>query len=154
MRLIDVFTGLGEDGFREVLRTVSMGKLKTYQLFDRVKTRAHLTKLNSENLKKSAPRLWSRLQEGDDEFATDVAQAILISHMDMIRAVIDFVEIPNEEGFFSKDIDAAKYLTDGWQQRVWDRFHTDYPRPLLAFYINHLGWELQKDTAKPFQPAS
>ena len=36
----------------------------------------------------------------------------------MMRAVLDFLGIPNEDGFFAKDLDAPKYLTEGWQQRV------------------------------------
>jgi len=38
-----------------------------------------LKKLNSEILRKAAPRVWARIAERDDEFATDLAQAILIS---------------------------------------------------------------------------
>ena len=42
MALTDVFLTLGEDGFGQLMRSVSMGKLKTYQLYDRFKTRTHL----------------------------------------------------------------------------------------------------------------
>ncbi len=153
MQLTEIFSGVGEESFRDLLRSVSMGKLKTYQLFDRVKTRAHLAKLNSENLRKTASRLWTRVREGDQEFASDIAQAILVSHLDMIRAVLEFLEIPNEEGFFAKDADASKHLTEGWQQRVWEKFRDTYPRPLLLFYINHLTWEVSNE-APVFQPAA
>ena len=85
MQLCDIFLRLGEDNFQQLMRSVSMGRLKTYQLFDRFKTRLHLHKLNSETLRKATPRIWARLGERDDEFATDLAQAILVSHLDMIR---------------------------------------------------------------------
>src|ERR1700728_5126350 len=142
MQLSSVFTELGARGFPHLRRTISIGKLKTYQLYDRFKTRTHLSKVNTESLLKAAPRFWSRLNEQDEEFATDLSQAILISHMDMIAAVLNFLGVPNEEGFFAKDLDARQYLTEGWQTRAYERFKAEYPPDLLLFYINHLGWEL------------
>ena len=130
--------------FTQLLRTISIGKLKTYQLYDRMKVRLHLSKLNSEMVRKAEPRFWTRLSEHDEEFATDLAQAILVSHLDMIKAVLDELGIPNQEGFFDKEIDGAKYLTDGWQKRVFDKFKGVYPEAVLLFYLNHLGWELAK----------
>jgi hypothetical protein len=153
MQLSDVFLRLGEDHFQQLMRSISMGKLKTYQLFDRFKTRLYLHKLNSETLRKAAPRTWARLAEHDDEFATDVAQAILISHMDMIKAVLDHLEIPHEEGFFGKDTDVASYLKEGWEQQVWDKFHATFPPAPLLFYINHLAWEMKK-AEDVFAPAA
>ena len=151
MQLSDVVLALGEDSFLQLLKTVSIGKLRTYQLFERFKVRAHLHKLNSETLRKAGPRLWARISERDEEFAQDLAQAMLVSHLDMIRAALDLLGIPNQDGFFAKDLDAPKYLTEGWQQRVWDTLNEKFPRPALLFYINHLAWELQKD-APLFQP--
>ncbi len=142
MQLSGVFLQLGEERLPLLLKSVSIGKLKTYQLYERFKTRTHLTKVNTESLRKAAPRFWARLSEHDEEFATDLSQAILICHMDMIAAVLNFLGVPNEEGFFAKDLDATKYLTEGWQTRVYEKFRNDYPEPLLLFYINHLGWEL------------
>lgn len=130
--------------FEQLLRSVSIGKLKTFQLYDRVKLRFHMSKLNSETLRKSAPRLYGRVAEGDEEFASDVAQTVLVSHLDMIKAVLDFLQIPHEDGFFAKDLQASDKLTDGWQQRVFDEFRGKYPEALLLFYINHLGYELIK----------
>ena len=153
MSLSDIFLALGQPAFEQLLRTVSIGKLKTFQLYERVKLRFHLTKLNSESLRKAAPRLWARIAEHDDEFATDIAQIVLVSHMDMIRDVLDLLEIPHEDGFFAKDLDASARLTDGWQTRVYEAFQGKYPEALLVFYINHLNHELTKsDTV--FQPAS
>ncbi len=153
MQLCDVFLRLGEDNFQQLLRSISLGKLKTYQLFDRFKTRLYLHKLNSETLRKAAPRTWARISEHDDDFATDVAQAILISHMDMIKTVLDHLGIPHEEGFFAKDADVASYLKEGWQQEVWDKFHTTLPSAPLLFYINHLAWEMKK-AEDVFAPAA
>ena len=142
MPLSDVFLTVGEDGFGQLMRSVSMGKLKTYQLYDRIKTRTHLPKLNSERLQKATPRLWTRLSEKDEEFAQDLSQAVLVCHLDMIVAVLNFLSIPHEDGFFAKDLDAKAYLTEGWQERVIERFKDVYPEPLLRFYIAHLSWEL------------
>ena len=153
MQLCDIFVNLGEPSFTQLLRSVSIGKLKTYQLYDRMKARMHVPKVNSEHIRKAEPRLWARLHEQDEEFATDLAQAILVSHLVMIKAVLDHLGIPNEEGFFAKDIDGSKYLTDGWQQKTYDKFKDSYPKPVLLFYINHLDWEVAKaDTV--FQPAA
>jgi len=96
-------------------------------------------------LRKSAPRQFARLQEeGNADLATDLAQAILISHMDMIKAVLDELGVPHEDGFFAKDTDVSTYLKDGWQKTAWDKFHDKYPPAALLFYINHLAWEVAK----------
>ena len=144
MPLTDVFLSIGEDGFGHVIHSISIGKLKTYQLYDRFKTRTHLAKLNSENLQKATPRLWARLSEKDEDYAQDLSQAVLISHLDMIVAVLNFLGIPHEDGFFAKDLDATPHLTEGWKERVLEKFKDVYPEPLLRFYIAHLAWELLK----------
>jgi hypothetical protein len=151
MQLSAIFIGLGEQSFTSLLRGISIGKLKTYQLYDRMKARLHLAKLNSENVRKAEPRFWARLGEGDEDFATDLSQAILVSYLDMIKAVLDDLGIPNQDGFFNKDIDGAKYLTDGWQQKTHDKFKEQYPAAVLLFYINHLDWEVSK-AEQIFQP--
>jgi hypothetical protein len=153
MQLCEVYQKLGEDGFAQLLRGISMGKLRTYRLFDTLKTRAHLVKLNTEHLRHAGPRLWARINEGDEEFAKDLAQAVLVSHLDMIAAVLDSLGIPNENGFFEKDLDASHYLTEGWAARTFEKFRGSYPEPLLLFYLNHLGWEL-KGAEQPFLPAA
>ena len=135
---------IGEDGFAHVIHSISIGKLKTYQLYDRFKTRTHLAKLNAENLQKATPRLWARLSEKDEDYAQDLSQAVLISHLDMIVAVLNFLGIPHEDGFFAKDLDATPHLTEGWQERILEKFKGVYPEPLLRFYIAHLSWELLK----------
>jgi len=153
MQLSGVFLQLGEERFPLLLRGISIGKLRTYQLYERFKIRTHLPKVNTENLKKAAPRFWKRLQEQDEGFATDLAQAILISHMEMIAAVLNFLGVPNEEGFFAKDLNAKQHLTEGWEARAFDRFKAEYPENLLLFYINHLAWEMA-DAQAAFLPAA
>lgn len=146
MQLADIFLRLGDARFADLLRSISLGRLRTYQLFDAFKTRLHLTKLNSETLRNSAPRLWARLGDASNnaDLATELSQAILVSHMDMIKAVLDFQGVPHQDGFFDKDADVSAHLTDGWQKKVWDKFQTSYPPAVLLFYLNHLGWEVTK----------
>src|SRR5229473_2814493 len=143
MALTDVFLTLGEDGFGQLLRGVSMGKLKTYQLYDRIKTRTRLAKLNAESLTKASPRLWTRLSEKDEDLAQDLSQSVLVCHLDMIVAVLNFLGVPHEDGFFAKDLDAKPFLTEGWQDRVHEKFKDVYPESLLRFYTAHLAWELK-----------
>jgi hypothetical protein len=152
MQLSDIFLGLGEENFLQLMRSVSMGRLRTYQLFDRIKTRLHLHKLSSETLRKASPRLFERLNEKDEDYTTDLAQAILVSHLDMIKAVLDHLGVPHEDGFFQKDADVSGFLKEGWQQDVWTKFQGSYSPAALLFYINHLDWEVAK-AEKVFTPA-
>src|ERR1700730_11197817 len=142
MLLSEVYLGLGQDAFAQLIRGISIGKLKTYQIYEGFKVRAHLTKVNTESLRKAVPKLWERISGGDEDFAKDLAQAILVSHLDMIAAVLDFLGVPHENGFFAKDMDAKPYFTDGWEVRLLEKFRSTYSEPLLLFYINHLKWEL------------
>jgi hypothetical protein len=153
MQMCGVFLALGPEMFKDLLRHVSMGKLKTYQIYDRFKVRAHLAKLNSEFLRKAHPRLWARIESGEEDFATDMSQVLLISHLDMIAAVLDFLKIPHQNGFFEKDLKPEEHLTEGWQGRVYANFESTYPHSILLFYINHLDWELNKSD-KVFLPAA
>ena len=150
MQLSEVFLALGEERLRDLIKGISIGKLRTYQLYERFKIRTHLTKLNTENLRKATPRFWQRLSEKDNEFASDLSQAILIPHMELIVAVLNFLGVPNQQGFFDKDLDAKKHLTEGWQARAWEQFQDQYPPSLLLFYLNHLTSEL--DLGEPFLP--
>ena len=50
----------------------------------------------------------------------------------------------DENGFFDKDLKPEQYLTEGWQQRVFEQFSGKYGREILLFYINHLDWEIAK----------
>ena len=153
MQMCGVFQALGPEVFHQLVRGISIGKLKTYQVYERFKVRAHLVKLNSESLRKAGPRFWSRIETGDEEFATDLSQVFLLSHLSMIVDVLNFLGIPNDQGFFDKDLKPEQYLTEGWQNRVFGEFKDRYQREILLFYINHLDWELNK-TDQVFLPAA
>lgn len=144
MQLCEVFRELGEVQFAQLLHRISISRLRTFQLYEPLKVRAHLHKLNTETLRKSAARFWSRLGEGEEALARDLAQAVLVSNIEMVQAVLDFLGVPNRDGFFEKHLDASPYLTEGWRERVWEHFRGRFSEPLLRFYINHLAWELGK----------
>jgi hypothetical protein len=153
MQVSDIYLGLGQDRFEQLLRSISMGRLKTYKLYDRMKLRFHLSKLNSETLRKAAPRIWTRIESRDEEFSTELSQAILISHFDIITSVLDHLGVPHEDGFFAKDTDVKALLKDGWQQSAWEQFREKFAKAPLLFYINHLGWEVA-EAKEVFAPAA
>jgi hypothetical protein len=142
MELSEIYLDLGQDAFGRMVRGMSIGKLKTYQMYEGFKVRAHLAKVNTESLRKAVPRFWTRISEKDEEFAKELAQALLVSHLDLVTAVLDFQGIPHENGFFAKNMDPKPYFTEGWEDRVYEKFKTVFPDALLVFYINHLRWEL------------
>lgn len=153
MQMCGVFTALGQENFSHLVRGISIGKLRTYQVYERFKLRARLVKLNSEALRKAEPKFWARIEAGEEDFAADLSQVFLLSHLDMIVDVLNLLGIPNEQGFFDKDLKPEEYLTEGWQARVFGEFSNKYPREILLFYINHLDWELTK-TEQVFLPAA
>jgi hypothetical protein len=153
MQISDVYRGLGEESFGQLIRGISIGKLRTYQIYEGFKVRAHLHKVNTEALRKSTPKFWERIQSGDEDFGKDLAQCVLVSHLDMIAAVLDFLGVPHENGFFAKDMDPKPYFTEGWEARVFEHFQGLYPEAILTFYINHLRWELLS-AADVYRPAS
>ena len=61
MQISEVYLGLGQDAFAQLIRGISIGKLKTYQIYEGFKVRAHLTKVNTESLRKAVPKLWERI---------------------------------------------------------------------------------------------
>ena len=153
MELSSIYTGLGEEAFGRLLRSISMGKLKTYQLFERMKIRLHLPKMNAETLQKVRTKLYGRLVEDDKELANDLAQSILVCHLDMIVDILNLLGIPHEEGFFAKETDVSSFLKGDWQQRAYSEFKEKYSPDVLAFYLNHLAAESIKD-AVFFSPAA
>jgi hypothetical protein len=152
MTLAEVFLGLGQERLEACLRQISLGKLKTFQLFEPFKVRARLNKLNQESLRKAAPKFLARLAEQDEEFATELAQSILVSHLNMIIAVLNLLGVPHNEGFFEKDAELSKHLSGDWQQRAYAEFHSTYPEAILVFYLNHLAHEVDENAAL-FAPA-
>ena len=156
MLISDVYRGLGEENFAKLVRGISIGKLKTYQIYEGFKVRAHLQKINTEILRKSAPKFWARIMEGDEDFGKDLGQSVLVSHLDMIAAALDFLGVPHENGFFAKDMDPKTYFTEGWEGRVYNEFKSKFPEAILVFYINHLRWEAlgAEDLFIPAPPAA
>jgi hypothetical protein len=154
MELHDIFRELGEAHFRELLAQVSMGRLKAYQLYEPFKVRLHLTKLNSETLRKVTPRLWSRVSEGDEEFATELSQAILVSKLDFVIEVLNFLGVPHNDGFFEKDMPIRDHLPENWQQKAYEAFGDKYSPSLVIFYLNHLAKEATEGQASLFLPQS
>jgi hypothetical protein len=142
MQISDLFRGLGEETFGKIVRGISIGKLKTYQIYEGFKVRAHLHKVNTEALRKSTPAFWARIMEGDEAFGKDLAQSVLVSHLDMIGAALDCLGVPHENGFFAKDMDPKPYFTEGWEDRLFGQLKGAYSETILVFYINHLRWEL------------
>lgn len=153
MQISDVYLDLGQDAFAQLIRSVSIGKLKTYQMYEGFKVRAHLHKVNTELLRKSIPKFWERVNQRDEDFGKDLAQVVLVSNLEMITAVLDFLGVPHENGFFKKDIEVKPFFTEGWEARVCKKFRGVFPDPILLFYVNHLRWELLGGT-EPFHPAS
>lgn len=142
MPLSDIFVGLGQANLDQQLRTVSLGKLKTYQLFDRLRIRLRVDKLNQEALRRLGPKVFARLSAPEEDLAVELSQAILVSHLDMIVAVLNHLGIPHQDGFFEKETDVKSHLADGWQARCYEHFQDQFPRSVLAFYLNHLAHEV------------
>jgi hypothetical protein len=71
----------------------------------------------------------------------------------MITAILDFLGVPHENGFFAKDLQAQAYFTEGWEERVIEKFRGVHPETVLIFYINHLRWESLGAT-EPYRPVS
>lgn len=142
MVLSQIYESLGTERFADLLRTISMGKLKTYQLYERLKIRLHVQKLNSETLKKISYRLYERIQQGDQDLATELAQAILLCNMDVVVDVLDHNGIPHEDGFFAKELDPKEHLKDNWRENTFQALREKYSPALLVFYLNHLAFEL------------
>lgn len=148
MQLSEIFQSLGRPALEELVRRISLGTLRAFQMYDQFKVRARLNKLNTEHLRKATPRLWERLEQGDQDLASQLAQAILVSNIDFVVQVLDLLKIPHDgNGFFQKDVSTEPYLTEGWQQRVFEEFRGRFPEALVRLYINHLQWEVDKQAA-------
>lgn len=151
--MCDVYLAIGEDGFRDLLGRISMSRLKTYRIFEQIKVRCRLVKLNNEHLRKAAPRLWERINERDETLASDLAEAILLSWLDMIIEALDMLGIEHNDGFFSKDLDVSAQLNDDWQSRVYNALKEKYPPVVLRFYLNHLAVSTG-NTSELFAPSA
>ncbi len=148
MELSEIFQSLGRPALDDLVRRISLGTLRAFKMYDQFKVWSHLNKLNTEHLRKAIPRFWERLEQHDEDLAQQLAQAVLVSNTDFVVQVLDYLKIPHDDnGFFQKDVSTEQYLTEGWQQRVFDEFKARYPEPLLRLYINHLMWEVNKQAA-------
>ena len=142
MDLAEVYVALGRNRCNRLVRTIAIGALKTYGVYEGIKIRSRLRRFNRQKLRAAAPRLWQRVTEGDNELARELAQAVLVSNIPLVVGVLDLLEIEHDGiGFFAKDDDYTEQLSDGWEARVYERFSGQFPDDLVLLYINHLGWE-------------
>ena len=119
--------------------------MRTYKLFETFKLRARLLKLNRDKLRRSAPKLWERLEGGEEKLAREIAQGVLVSQLPFVVAALDKLGIPHDgNGFFDKDAEAEGLLSEGWREKLLAELRPDWPEALILFYINHLDWELAK----------
>ena len=141
----EIFQSLGQAALDDLVRRISLGTLRAYKMYDQFKVWSHLNKLNTEHLRKATPKFWERLAQHDEDLAKQLAQAILVSNIDFVVQVLDYLKIPHDgNGFFQKDTSTKQYLTEGWQRRVFDEFKERHPEALVRLYINHLMWEVNK----------
>lgn len=144
MDLAEVYQALGQERVAGSVRTVSMGALKTFGVYKAIKVRSRLSKLNRLNLQRAAGRLWQRVADGDTDLGRDLAQAVLVSNIPLISAVLDFLEIEHDgNGLISTDSDHSESLSDGWAERVFAHCKDRFDQDLLLLYINYLGWETE-----------
>ena len=154
MELSEVYRGLGRERFGDLLRCVSMGGLKTFQVYESFKIRTRLSKLNRDRLRKAAPRLWERIEQGDEDLAKELAQGVLVSQIGFVVEALDFLGIEHDgNGFFDKDAKVDEKLIEGWQSRVLEQFRDSHPEALILLYVNHLEWE-QGDKSEVFLGAA
>ena len=84
----DIFLGSGLGNLVQQFRTVSIGKLKTYQLLRACASRFHMSKLNRKLCARSRRLVWARIASRMKTFATD-APDHLVSHLEMIKDVLE-----------------------------------------------------------------
>ncbi|MDX2268947.1 MAG: hypothetical protein NW208_12630 [Bryobacter sp.] len=152
MKLHELFVALGEESFRGQLRGISLGTLKTYKFYERLRVRLRVAKLNTEALRLAAPKAFARLQEGDEDLALEISQCILISNMKLIIDVLNFLGVPHNDGFFAEGANPAEHLTGDWQARAYSEFKEKCSEPVLLLYLNYLAHEINAESPV-FQPA-
>ncbi len=142
MELGAIYEAFGRDRSCKLVRSISLGALKTYGVYEAIKVRSRQRTLNRQKLRAAAPQMWERIKDGDADLARDLSQAVLVSNIPMIIVVLDLLEIEHDDnGFFAKDSDYSSQLSEGWDQRVFDNCKDNYDEDLVLLYINHLGWE-------------
>lgn len=142
MDLAEVYTALGQEPSARLVRSISVGALRTYGVYKGIKIRSRLRRFNRKRLRAAAPKLWQRVVAGDDGLARDLSQAIFVSNIPLMVEVLDLLEIEHDgSGFLTNDSDHSEQLTPGWERRAYDHLRGRFPKELVLLYINHLGWE-------------
>ena len=142
MDLAEVYEALGQERVARSIRTISMGALRTFGVYQALKVGSRLRKLNRLNLQRATGRLWQRVADGDTDLGRDLSQAVLVSNIPLVTEVLDCLELEHDgNGFFSKDSDHADKLTEGWAERVFAHCKDRFDQDLILLYINYLGWE-------------
>lgn len=143
MDLTEVFQVVGRSGFQELVESISIGRLRAYDVYESIKVRAHLSKINRGQLRRAVPKLWERLEGGDKDLASELAQGILVSNLSFVVEVLDFLKIPHDgSGFFDRNSSFSNNLGVGWQQEVFEKFRERYSESLILLYTNHLAREV------------
>lgn len=138
----EVYERLGMERSDRLVRSVSIGALKTFNVYEAIKIRSQLHTLNRQKLRAASHNLWRRIVRGDADLARDLTQAVLVSNIAFVAAVLDHLGIEHDgNGFFAKEGDYTEQLGAGWERAVFDTFRDRYPEELVLLYINHLGWE-------------
>ncbi len=144
MELAAVYAALGEECSSRLIRKISIGATKTFGVYEEIKVRSRLRRLNRQALRTAAPRLWGRMANGDTHLAKDLSQGILVSNIPLVVAVLNDLGIEHDgSGFFDKDADYADQLVAGWPTRVLENHSEEHGRELVLLYINYLGWETE-----------
>lgn len=142
MDLVGVYAALGQDRCTRLVRTISIGALRTYGVYQAIKVRSRLHTLNRQKLRAVSQKLWKRIAEGDADLARDLSQGVLVSNIPLVVAVLDFLNIEHDDnGFFAKDADYSHQFASGWPEAVFREFSGRFSDDLVLLYINHLGWE-------------
>ncbi len=142
MDLVGVYAALGQDRCTRLVRTISIGALRTYGVYQAIKIRSRLHTFNRQKLRAASQKLWRRILDGDADLARDLSQGVLVSNIPLVVAVLDFLEIQHDDnGFFAKDDDYSQQFAAGWPEAVFEEFSGRFSEDLVLLYINHLGWE-------------
>ena len=150
MDLAEVYSALGQEPCAKLVRSISVGALRTYGAYQEIKIRSRLRRFNRKRLRAAAPRLWQRVVNGDEGLARDLSRAVFVSNIPVMVEVLDLLGIEHDgSGFISKVGEHAERLKPGWEQRAYDHVSGRFPEELVLLYINHLGWET-KTLDQPF----
>lgn len=144
MDLAEVYEALGQERVVRTARSISMGALKTFGVYQALKVGSRLRKLNRSNLQRAARNLWQRVADGDTDLGRDLSKAVLVSNIPLVIDVLDCLELEHDgNGFFSEDSDHADKLSEGWAEKAFAHCKDRFDQDLLLLYINYLGVETE-----------